>query len=214
MNMSQQCALGAKKADSLLSCISKSVASRHKEMILPLYLPLVRLHLECQDQFWAPQYKKDMDVLEWVHWGSPSWSWSWSTGASRGGWESCIYLFSLAKRKLGRPFHCLQLPNWGIQKRQRQTPIEGAQERDENQWTCEVPVIYKGITVGQGLRDTERSPCVETFKSWTWTWVTCSDFTDYTSSWTRWHYGVSFHPTQFYDSKTIFSFVVLNITSQ
>ena len=49
------------KADSILGCTKREVASRAREVIVPLYSALMRPHLE-----YYVQHRKDVDLLERV----------------------------------------------------------------------------------------------------------------------------------------------------
>ncbi|GAB0190162.1 mitochondrial enolase superfamily member 1 [Grus japonensis] len=125
LNMSQLCAHAAQKANCVQGCIKRSMTSRSKDVILPLYSTLVRPHLEYCAQLWGPLYKKDMDLLECIQ--------RRATEMIRGlAHLSCedrlreLGLFTLEKRRLwGRPYCSLIILKGGLQESWRGTVYQG-----------------------------------------------------------------------------------------
>ena len=64
VTLSQHRALGAKGASGVLGGMERSVASRAREVLLPLCSAPVRPHLGGCGQVWAPQFKKGRELLE------------------------------------------------------------------------------------------------------------------------------------------------------
>lgn len=59
-----QCIQAKNCANRVLDFISRIVSNRSAEVILKLYLALVRSHLNYAVQFWSPYYKMDIKMLE------------------------------------------------------------------------------------------------------------------------------------------------------
>ena len=62
----KQCIEARNRANRVLGFITRSVKSRSAEVILKLYLALVRPHLDYAVQFWSPYYRMDIVLLEKV----------------------------------------------------------------------------------------------------------------------------------------------------
>ena len=64
MKVSEQCGIAASKGNQILGLIRRNITYKGKKLIIPLYKPIVRPHLEYCIQAWRPYRKKDIDTLE------------------------------------------------------------------------------------------------------------------------------------------------------
>ncbi len=66
LKFSQQCKDAAGKANRMLGFINRNFSFKNKDIIVPLYISLVRPHLDYAVQFWSPHHTKDIPKLEAV----------------------------------------------------------------------------------------------------------------------------------------------------
>lgn len=83
LQMSQECALAIWKAISDLESTEKGVASQKRELLVPFYSDLLRLHLGS----WV-QETHDVEHLDCILSRLQRWSEDWSTPPMNTGWES------------------------------------------------------------------------------------------------------------------------------
>lgn len=93
-----QIPVAAQKVNFILSYIKSSVASRLKEVIVPLYFALVRPELVCWIQLWGSKHKNNADLLEWGKMRPLSWPQGPSTSSMKTGWE--LVVFSAEKKSI------------------------------------------------------------------------------------------------------------------
>ncbi len=66
LKLSLQCKEAACKANRMLGFININFSVKSKYIILPMYISLIRPHLEYEVQFWPPQHAKDVAKFEAV----------------------------------------------------------------------------------------------------------------------------------------------------
>ena len=62
--VSEQCRITAFNGNQVLGMIRRNITYKEKSVIIPLYKPIVRPHLEYCIQAWSPYLRKDIDMLE------------------------------------------------------------------------------------------------------------------------------------------------------
>ncbi len=64
LEFTQHCKEAACKANRMLGFINRNFSFKNKDIILPMYISLIRPHLEYAMQFWSPHNAKDISKLE------------------------------------------------------------------------------------------------------------------------------------------------------
>ncbi len=64
LKSTRHCKSACKRANTMLGFIARNFKYKTPEVMLSLYNSMVRPHLEHADQFWLPNYRKDIILLE------------------------------------------------------------------------------------------------------------------------------------------------------
>ncbi len=105
LKFSQHCKEAVFKANRMLGFKNRNCSFKNKDIILPMYISLVRHYLEYTVQFWSPHHAKDIAKLEAVQRGAMNKSYEERLAR--------LNRFSLEKRCLrGKLIECFKILKW------------------------------------------------------------------------------------------------------
>lgn len=165
---------------SILGYISRIAASRSREVILPLYSTLVRPHLDCRVQPWAPKYKRDTKLLERSPAKSTDSLKDKTISPRRKGWEKQ----DSSAWKMRRPGGISSVWNntlkeGGVKSRWSQVLADSVQWQDKGLWTQTGDStwmqgnpfsLWGWLNTGMGCPERLRGLHPWNYSKATWTW--------------------------------------------